>query len=252
MYAHGVQVLDRAHDDCVVCAIAHHLELVFLPALDGLLDEHLADRRRVDAVRDDAIELLGRVGETRSPTAEDEAGANHGRIAELADRLPGILERLDVEGARRLETCLLHELLEPPAVFGSVDCIERGADQLDPELLEHAEIGELHGHVERRLSSESGKNGIGPFLAQDLCNDFGRDGFDVGRIGELRIGHDRRRVGVDQNDPVAELSEDLHGLRSRVVELTRLTDDDRAGSDHQYRVEVVTLWHGALLEELGW
>ena len=246
MHAHGVEVLDRADDDRIVGPVAHHLELVLLPSLDRLLDEHLPDRRGVDAVRDDAIEFLRGVSEARSPTAEDETGTDHRRIAELADRLLGVLERLDVEGARRLQPGLLHELLESSPVLGSVDGIERRTDQLDTELLEHTEVSELHGDIECRLTSQGREYGIWPFLAQDLGHHLRRDGLDVRGIGELGIGHDRRGVGIDEHDPVSELSEDLHRLGSGIVELTRLTDDDGAGPDHQDRVQVVTLRHGLL------
>ena len=50
--AHRVEVLDRADDDGVAARVAHHLELVLLPAGEVLLDEHLADRARVEAVLD--------------------------------------------------------------------------------------------------------------------------------------------------------------------------------------------------------
>ncbi len=43
--AHRVEVLDRADDDDVVIAVADDFELELVPAADGLLDEHLADRR---------------------------------------------------------------------------------------------------------------------------------------------------------------------------------------------------------------
>ena len=46
--AHRVEVLDRADDDGVAARVAHHLELVLLPAGEVLLDEHLADRARVE------------------------------------------------------------------------------------------------------------------------------------------------------------------------------------------------------------
>ena len=42
--AHRVEVLDRADDDAVVRAVAHHLELELLPAGDRALDEDLVDR----------------------------------------------------------------------------------------------------------------------------------------------------------------------------------------------------------------
>ena len=49
--AHRVEVLDRADDDDVVAAVAHHLELELVPAAQRLLDEHLADRALARAPR---------------------------------------------------------------------------------------------------------------------------------------------------------------------------------------------------------
>ena len=42
VHPHRVEVLDRAHDHHVVCAVAHHLQLEFLPADQRLLDQDLA------------------------------------------------------------------------------------------------------------------------------------------------------------------------------------------------------------------
>ena len=44
VHAHRVEVLDGADDHDVVGVVAHHLELVLLPAHDRLLEEHLGDR----------------------------------------------------------------------------------------------------------------------------------------------------------------------------------------------------------------
>ena len=67
----------------------------------------------------------------------------------------------------------------------------------------------------------------------------GQQRLDVGRVGELRVGHDRRRVRVDQDDLVALLAQDLAGLHAGVVELGGLADDDRAGAEEHDLVDVV-------------
>ena len=41
--AHGIEVLDAADHDAVVGPVAHHLELVFLPARDRPFDQDLRD-----------------------------------------------------------------------------------------------------------------------------------------------------------------------------------------------------------------
>ncbi len=41
------------------------------------------------------------------------------------------------------------------------------------------------------------------------------------------IGHDGGRVGVDQDDLIAQLSQGLAGLGAGIVEFAGLADDDR-------------------------
>src|SRR4029079_5629671 len=76
-----------------------------------------------------------------------------------------------------------------------------------------------------------------------LGDDLRRDRLDISGVGEIGIGHDRRRVRVHQDDPVALFLEPLAGLRAGIVELTGLADDDRARADDQDRFDVGSLRH---------
>jgi len=67
--------------------------------------------------------------------------------------------------------------------------------------------------------------------SSDLLNDFRGDRLDIGGIGQIGIGHDGGRVGIDQNDPVTLGLQCLAGLRPGIVKLTGLTDDDGSGTD---------------------
>jgi hypothetical protein len=64
-------------------------------------------------------------------------------------------------------------------------------------------------------------------LGEDLLDERRGDRFDIGVIGVLRVRHDRRRIRVDQTHLQAFFAEHAARLRSRVVELARLADDDR-------------------------
>ena len=72
---------------------------------------------------------------------------------------------------------------------------------------------------------------------------FDGQGLDVRAIGQLRIGHDRRRVAVDEDHFEAFRAERLAGLAARIVELARLPDDDRTGADDEHALEVCAFWH---------
>jgi carbamoyl-phosphate synthase large subunit len=87
------------------------------------------------------------------------------------------------------------------------------------------------------------EHGVGPLALDDRRQHLPRERFDVGGIGEVRVGHDRRRVRVGEDDAVPLFAQDATGLGAGVVELAGLTDDDRAGADDEDRVEVGALGH---------
>ena len=81
------------------------------------------------------------------------------------------------------------------------------------------------------------------WVHQNLLDEVGGDGLDVRRVGELRVGHDRGGVGVDQHDAQSLRLEHPAGLGPGVVELARLPDDDGSGANHQDAPDVRTPRH---------
>ncbi len=150
--------------------------------------------------------------------------------------------------ARRFQPDLGHGLAEQLAVLGLVDRVGRGADHLDIEFVERALPAQRQGAVQRSLSAhgrqqrKAARNDVA-LLLDDLADDLGRDRLDIGRIRQLRIGHDRGRIGVDQDDPVALLLQRLHRLRAGIIELAGLADHDGTGADDQDGGDVGSFGH---------
>ena len=137
-----------------------------------------------------------------------------------------------------------HRLAEQLAVLGLVDGLAVEAPiSSHAQPLQRAVLGQRHGGVEGRLPAHGRQQRVGPLLLDDLGDDRRRDRLDIGDVGRLRVGHDRGRVRVDQDDPVAFLAQRLAGLGARIVELAGLADDDRPGADDQDRVDVGTFGH---------
>ncbi len=249
VHAHRVEVLDRADDHDVVVLVAHQLELVLLPAEDGLLQEHLGGRGERQALAGDAAQLVLVVGEAGAGAAHGEGGADDDRVAAEGvdpgddlvhgvadDRAGGLaVADLGVDG--------LDHALEQLAVLALVDRLDVGADQLDAVLLQRAGAVQGDRGVERGLAAQGGQQGVGALLGDDLLDELRGDRLDVGGVGDLRVGHDRRRVGVHQDDPQALGLQDATRLRARVVELGGLADHDRAGPDDQDGLDVSALRH---------
>ena len=188
-------------------------------------------------------ELLGRVGDPGSPTAEDVGRADDDRQSDLGDDLLGFVHRVRDPTARHLEADLDHRLLEPLPVLGGGDGLGIGPDQLHPVAVEHAGLHQLHRQVQRRLATERRQEGIRSLRLDDGGEDLGRERLDVGRIGEVGVGHDRGRIRVGQDHPVTVGAQRPTRLGARVVEFAGLTDDDRARPDQEDAVDVVSSPH---------
>ncbi len=75
--------------------------------------------------------------------------------------------------------------------FSSVPILRSDSAQFERGLAAHG-----------RQQREAAGNDVA-LLLDDLGDDLGRDRLDIGRVGEVGIGHDRRRVRIHQHDPVA-------------------------------------------------
>ena len=147
VHAHRVDVLDRADDHDVVGAVAHHLQLELAPADHRLVEQHLPDRRGLEALRDDPLELLLGAGDAAAAPAERERGAHDARQPERAlpavragHRRARLLEAGDDLAAGHAQPRLGHRLAEQVAVLGAGDRVVVGADQLHAEALERAVV----------------------------------------------------------------------------------------------------------------
>ena len=243
VHADRVDVLDRADHDRVVGRVAHELELVLLPPEDRLLEQHLCRRRVAQTRAGDATQIVLVVGEARPESAHRERGTHHERVAELGSRGQAVLDRVRDAGCRDIGPGIQHELLEDLAVLALVDRLEARADELDVVLVQDAVIVQVDRGVQRRLPAQGRQDRVGALLRDDRLDHLPRDRLDVGGVGEVGVGHDRGRVGVDQDDANALLAQHAARLGSGVVELAGLADHDRAGADDENALDVVALRH---------
>ena len=235
MHPHRIDIFDRADDDAIVLAVAHHLHFVFFPTEERFLDQDFGGGRGIEPVADDPFELGLVVGNAAAGPAQREAGADDRRQAGAFEHRIGLVDRGGDAAACAFEADLVHRLAEALAVLGLVDRIGIGADHLHAVFLEGAVVEQGQRAVERGLPAHRGEHRVGAFLGDDLGDDFGRDRLDIGRVGHFRIGHDRGGVGVDQDDPVALFLQRLDRLRARIVELAGLADYDRTSANDEDR-----------------
>ena len=243
MHAHGVEILDGAHDDAVTGVVAHDLHLILFPALDGLLDQHLVGGRELQALAHDGDELLVGMRDAAAGATEGKARAQYAGIAHALGDSLGVGHAVGIARARDLQANLGHGLVKEFAVLAALDSGQVAADHLDAVLIECAVLCQLNGSVQTGLAAQRGQQRVRALFLDYALDKFGGDGLDIGAVGKTRVGHDGRRVGVDQDDLKAILLEHLAGLCAGVVELTGLTDNDGARTNDEDALDVSTFRH---------
>ena len=243
VHAHGVEILDGAHDDAVAGVVTHNLHLILFPALDGLLDQHLVGGRELEALAHDGDELLVGVRDAAAGAAEGKARAQYTGIAyALGDSL-GVGHAVGIARARDLQADLGHGLVKELAVLAALDSGQVAADHLDAVLVQRAVFRQLDGGVQTGLAAQRGQQRVRALFLDYALDKLGGDGLDIRAVGKTRVGHDGRRVGVDQDDLKAILLEHLAGLGAGVVELTGLANNDGARTNDEDALDVGTFRH---------
>ena len=202
VHAHRIDVLDGADDDAVVRAVADHLHLEFLPAEHAFLDQHLVGRRGVEAAGDDLLEFLAVVGDAAAGAAEREARPDDRRQADLGERLARLVQRCArwrFSGSRCRSRPSRRGISAGPRRGRSPRPARRSARRRSRSSTPCGR--ELHRGVQRGLAAHGRQQRVRLLARDDLLDDLRRDRLDIGGIRQIRIGHDRRRVGVDQDRP---------------------------------------------------
>ncbi len=183
------------------------------------------------------------IGDAAAGTAHREAGADDGRQADFFHRLARFVERFHhhVLGHREADFC--HRLAEQQAVFRFIDALQLRADEFDIVFFKNATLCQRLRAVECRLAAHGRQQRVRAFARDDFLHELRRDRLDIGRIRQLRVGHDRRRIAVHQNHPEALSFQRFHRLRAGVIKLARLPDDNRPRADDEDGFDVGTFRH---------
>ncbi len=138
---------------------------------------------------------------------------------------------------------LFHGDTEQFAVLGLLDGRWPRTNHFDAEFRQGAVLVQRQCSVQRGLPSHRRQQRVGALGLDDARHRCRCDRLDIGGVCHLRIGHDRRRVGVHQDHPVPLGPQCLAGLGTGIVKLAGLADDDRASADDEDGADVVAARH---------
>ena len=137
-------------------------------------------------------------------------------------------------------------------VLGLANGLCAGTDQDTPIPLKNARFIKCQADIQASLSAQCRQYRIGLLDSEDLLDNLDGNWLDIGAVSHLRVGHDRRWIGVNQHDLVSLLAQGLTRLGARVVKLTCLANDNRTCTNDQNLVNVSTLGHFDSASRLLW
>ena len=201
------------------------------------------DKRSLKTAGHDDLKLFFIINETAAGTAHRVGRTENDRIAELISDFETFFYTVRYLASGHFNTEHVHGLLELDAVLAALNCVDLNADDLHIVFVQNAFFIKFGSKIETGLSSEIRKQSVRTFFCNDLLKTFNIERLDIRYISHLRVCHDCGRVGVYKYDLVAEAAQCFTGLCAGVVELARLTDYDRAGTNDQNLVNICPLWH---------
>ena len=227
MYADGVDIFNEAYGNNVVVCVAYYLELKLFPAAYALLNEHLTYKAGLESAGADYLQLVDVVDHAAACAAHGVSRTEHNRVLELLSDLHSFLNGICYLAAGHFNAELLHCVLEFDTILAALDRVDLNADHLHVVLFKYASLAQLGAEVQTGLTAEVRQQRVGALLLDDLGEPVNVERLDVGDVGYIGVGHDGGGVGVHQYYLVSQPAKRLARLRTGIVELARLSDDDR-------------------------
>ena len=210
---HRIDVLHRTDDGGVVRLITHHLVLKLLPAEDGFLNQHLRNTGVSQPKLGDFNEFTHVPCRTTAQATQGESGTNEdGPTANEFGSGDDFIDGIAGHGLADGEVDGFANLVEQFTVFRFVNGVQIRTDELDAQPFKRPVVGQLAGDVQGGLPAHAGQQSTRSLLLQYLGNGLGQQRLDVDDVGHLWVVLDGGRVGIDEDDLVAVLTQGPNGL----------------------------------------
>ena len=245
MYAHRIKVLHITYRDGGIVAVAHYLIFNFFIAFDTFFNQHLMNRRKGQRVLHQRHQFGLVICKAAAGTAQREGRAQHHRVTDLLRHRDTFFNSIgNIRGQYRL-TQFLTQFLKEFSVLRLLNTAAFGAQQLHPTFLQHTLFFQLHSQIKAGLAANAGQNSVRSLIANDFGDIFQRQRLHIHFVRDGGISHNGGRVRVAQYHLIAILLQRQTSLRTGIIKLGRLPNDDGARTDNQYLFDVLSLRHYA-------
>ena len=212
VHAHGIKIFNGADDDAVVLGVTHHFHFNFFPAKHALLNHDFRGGAGRKTIGSDGFEVFHVVGHAAARAAKRKGRAHNKGEGQLVAELAHVFDGAGNAAGGHIEADVFHGLAEQFAALGFFDNVGACADKLNAAFRQNAALGKPKSGVQSRLTAKRRQESVGALFSDDCGKGLLLDGFHIGGVSHMRIGHDGSRIGIDQHHLVPFFLEGLHGL----------------------------------------
>ena len=227
MYTNRIQIFHTADDDAVILAVSDNLILHFFPARYRLFQQNLPDGAFLDAQLAEMFQFFVVVSDAATCATKGIGRSDDHWISDFFYKGFALLHTGCNGAGRNGMSCRKHQFFKGFPIFRLVDAIFVDAKQFRAIFLENTFLIQRHGKIQTCLSAETRQHALRPFLCQNLFYRFFSNGLQIYFVCDALIGHNSRRIAVDQNGFNPFFADGFARLSSRIVKLRRLTDNNR-------------------------
>ena len=184
------------------------------------------------------LEFGPSVGNAAAGAAEGVCGAHDQGQAHFPGIGPGGVHSGNGGIGRLRLADVVEKVAEILPILGFADGFQGGAEETDVVPFQDAGVSQGYGQVQPGLAAQSRQDALRLFPLDNALDDLYGQRLDINPVGNVAVGHNSGRVGVDQNGGYPFLAQGFAGLGAGVVKLGGLADDDGAGADYQDFVQL--------------
>ena len=180
----------------------------------------------------DGAKLVFGVSDAAAGAAERVRRAHNQGQTKLRERGIRLFHGLhDGAGRHRLADAG-EQIAEELAVLGVADGLQRRSQQPRAVAVENAGVRQIHGEVQTGLPTQRGQHAVRTLRLDHALKRLYRQRLDIDHVRDALVGHNRGGIGIHQHGGNALFAQRLARLRSGVIKLRRLPDNDGPGADN--------------------
>ena len=238
-----VKIFHVTYHKSIVRGITHNFVFDFLETSDRTLNQTLCYWWQFQAIFSDFTKFFFVGTHTTTSTTKGKGRTHDNWVTNFCRKGNCFFNRIDNFRFWNRLFQIFHQLFEEVTVFGLVNGRQFCSQKLYSEFFKNTSFWQFHCHVQTSLSPKCWQEGIRTLFTKNTCDKFKRNWFNVNLICDFFISHDCRRVRVDKDNTVTFFFQGQAGLRTSVVELSSLTNDDRTRPDNHNFFNIRTFRH---------